>query len=331
MSKATSLYHPIHIGGIKIRGNVFLAPMAGYTDVAFRTLAVRQGADCTYTELVSAEGLLRESKSTTSLLSRSIEELFWGIQIFTSSPAAAAQAVEKVQHLYPTFIDLNCGCPVPKVVRTGAGAALLKDPSLIYSIVHAMKEHSLFPITVKIRSGWDGNSINYLETAEAAQMGGASLICLHPRTKAQGYGGISNWEHLARLKQRISLPVFGSGDLFTPVDAKRMLEQTGCDGVMIARGAIGNPFIFQQVKALLTGSPLPAISPVERIDLALQHLELAVATLGEKVACQELRKHFCFYIKGLSGSAIFRRRIVQAETKQEYHQIFMELKKHLLS
>lgn len=325
MSRAASLYHPVTIGTVRIPGNIFLAPMAGYTDVAFRTVAVREGADCTYTELVSAEGVLRNSKNTHSLLRRSPEEIYWGVQIFTSSPYAAGKAVERIQSLTtPTLFDLNCGCPVPKVVQHGGGAALLKDPSLIYLIVKTMKESTSIPITVKIRSGWDAESINYRETAEAAVLGGASLVCLHPRTRTQGYGGKSNWRHISDLKSSLSVPVFGSGDLFTPQDVARMLEITRCDGVMIARGAVGNPFIFTQVKAFLQGTPPPNVSVEKRLAVALTQLDLAIEAMGESLACREMRKHFCSYVKGIEGSAGFRNRIVHAETREQYYRLVAE-------
>ena len=328
----SSLYHPVTIGAVRIPGNVFLAPMAGYTDVAFRTIATREGADCTYTELISAEGILRNSKNTYPLLARSKEETYWGVQLFTSSPYAAAKAVEKILAMTtPTLIDLNCGCPVPKVVHHGGGAALLKDPSLIYMIVKTMTESTSIPITVKLRSGWDAQSLNYLETADAAVLGGASLVCLHPRTRAQGYGGKSDWSHLAQLKSVLPIPVFGSGDLFTPQDVVRMLETTRCDGVMIARGAVGNPFIFAQVKALLRGISPPPISPRKRLAVALEHLELAVSTWGEPIACREMRKHFCSYVKGIAGSAAFRNKIVHAETREEYHRLVEDFTRSLSS
>jgi len=299
--------------------------MAGYTDVAFRTIAVREGADCTYTELISADGVLRGSKNTVSLLSRSPEETYWGVQIFTSSPYAAGKAVEKILSLVtPTLFDLNCGCPVPKVVQHGGGAALLKDPSLIYLIVKTMNEATSLPITVKIRSGWDAESINYLETADAAFQGGASMVCLHPRTRTQGYGGKSDWNHLANLKTSLSIPVFGSGDLFTPQDVIRMLETTRCDGVMIARGAVGNPFIFTQVKSLMQGTPPRNIPKEKRLAVALLHLDLAISSLGEPLACREMRKHFCAYVKGIEGSAAFRNKIVHAETREQYYRLVEE-------
>lgn len=325
MSNEALLYHPVTIGSVRIPGNLFLAPMAGYTDVAFRTIAIREGADCTYTELVSAEGVLRTSRNTHLLLTRSPEEIYWGVQIFTASPYAAAKAVEKIQSLVnPTMFDLNCGCPVPKVVQHGGGAALLKDPSLIYLIVKSMKESTSAPITVKIRSGWDAHSINYLETAHAAVLGGASMVCLHPRTRTQGYGGKSDWSHLESLKSFLPIPVFGSGDLFTPQDVVRMLQSTHCDGAMIARGAVGNPFIFSQVKALLQGAPLPELSIEKRFAVALEHLELAISTLGESLACREMRKHFCSYVKGIEGSAAFRNKIVHAETREQYYRLVEE-------
>lgn len=328
----SSLYHSVTLGTVRIPGNLFLAPMAGYSDVAFRIVAVREGADCTYTELISAEGVLRNSKNTLPLLTPSVEETYWGVQLFTSSPYAAAKAVEKILTITtPTLIDLNCGCPVPKVVHHGGGAALLKDPSLIYLIVKTMKESTSIPITVKIRSGWDAQSLNYLETADAAVMGGAAMVCLHPRTRVQGYGGKSDWSHLAKLKSVLTTPLFGSGDLFTPQDVVRMLETTRCDGVMIARGAVGNPFIFAQAKALLLGASPTPISPRKRLAVALQHLQLAISAWGEPVACRQMRKHFCSYVKGIEGSAAFRNKIVHAETREEYHRLVEDFIRSLSS
>ncbi|HOV37325.1 MAG TPA: tRNA dihydrouridine synthase DusB [Spirochaetales bacterium] len=318
------LYHSITIGTIRIPGNLFLAPMAGYTDAAFRTLATREGADLTYTELVSAEGIIRKSKQTKLLLTRGETEQYWGIQLFTSSPYGAAQAVKQLHCLSPTLFDLNCGCPVPKVVKTGGGAALLKDPSLIYAIVRALRDSTEIPITVKIRSGWDNTSLNYLETADAAIQGGASMVCLHPRTRMQGYSGVSNWNHILTLKTKASVPILGSGDLFTPQDVHRMLLETSCDGVMIARGAVGNPFIFRKARALLEGSPIPEISLQEKIEAALEHLDLSIRFLGEAVACREMRKHICAYVKGIPGSSNFRNAIVHAENRIQFVTILEE-------
>jgi nifR3 family TIM-barrel protein len=319
-----SLYKPLTIGGRLIEGNLFLAPLAGFSDIAFRGLCAEYGSDMTYSEMLSAEGFIRNNRKTLVLLERAENERNFGVQIFTGSPYSAARAVKAICGSgmpEPVLIDLNCGCPVPKVIRTGAGSALLKNPRLVYDVVKAMKENSSVPVTVKIRSGWDSGSVNYRETADAACQAGAALLCLHARTRSQGYAGTADWGHIKDLKEHCPVPVFGSGDLYTPADAKKMLDETGCDGLMFARGALGNPFIFRETRRLLECGALTPPSAEERILAGLEHLERCVRARGEALACREMRKHFAAYVKGLPGSAKFRAAVVQASTPEEYRRL----------
>ncbi len=225
------------------------------------------------------------------------------------------------------LIDLNCGCPVPKIVRTGSGSALLKNPALIRDIVAAMGKASGLPITVKLRLGWDGNSINYLQTAAAALEGGAAAITLHGRTRAQGYGGRADWSAIGALAGALKadgIPVFGSGDAFSAPAALSMLKETGCAGVMIARGAMGNPFIFAEAAALFRGAPVPSFSNADVAAAARRHLERSARFLGEKTACVEFRKQFCAYSKGRQGGARLRERAVHCSTLAEFGAVLDE-------
>ena len=227
--------------------------------------------------------------------------------------------------LEPALVDLNCGCSIPKILRSGCGAALLQDPVLIRDIVAAIREACPAPVSVKIRSGWDASSLNYLEAASRAVEGGAALVTLHPRTRAQGFGGKACLEHLRELKAALEVPVIGSGDLFTPEDALAMRAATGCDGVMFARGALGNPFIFAAARALLEeGLTLPPPSPGRRLAMALKQLERAVPLYGEAAACREMRKHLCAYTRGLPEGAGLRRRAVRAESLADYRRLAAE-------
>jgi nifR3 family TIM-barrel protein len=254
-----------------------------------------------------------------------------------------AQAVAAIAPFCPSVIDINAGCPVPKVVKTGAGSALMKTPVLFGKIVAAVVKaagrglssgerragetggcpHAPFTgrqpaVTVKIRSGWDASSINYLECARIAREEGASMVTLHARTRAQGYGGMADWEHIARLSQALDIPVCGSGDLFTAADAERMLAETHCAAVMFARGALGNPFIFEETCNLLDGKPYTPPSPEKRIETALNHLWAFAGIAGEETACRAMRAHFCRYLKGIPAAAAIRDRIVRARTAREY-------------
>jgi nifR3 family TIM-barrel protein len=300
--------------------------MAGYTDAAFRAVCIDAGAPLCFTEMVSAEALARGSTGTLRLLERASNETDVAFQVFASAPAAAAAAVRLIAPLAPLLIDLNCGCSVPKVLRTGCGASLLRDPALIGSIVAAMRAETGIPVSVKLRSGWDSSAENYLECAAAAVAAGAAMVTLHPRTRAQGFSGKSRWEHIGELRRQVDsgVAVFGSGDLFTPQACRDMLEQTGCDGVMIARGCLGNPFIFAEARALLEGRPLPVTTPRDRLATALRHLRLLAGSVGEAKACRDMRKHFVAYTKGMEGGAAVRQAAVHASTIAGYEAMVEE-------
>ena len=320
--KESPFIHPVVLKGCTLPGNIFLAPMAGFTDAGFRLVCLDMGAFFTYTEMVSAIACVMKSEKTFKLLKRANRETILGVQVFGSQPLQIAQAVREIHNFNPSLIDLNCGCSIPKILKTGSGAALLKNPQKIGEILKVMNQETDVPITLKIRSGWDTANLNYTEIGAIAEESGASLITLHPRTRTTLFSGHANWDHIKKLKENLAIPVIGSGDLFTPGDVLHMLKLTGCDGVMIARGAIGNPFIFSQVLDLCTrGSYEKTILPEKRLLCALDHLENCILLKGEKRACLEMRKHFCAYTKGLPNSALLRKQCVRANSKSDYKNI----------
>lgn len=317
------LYHPVQIGAVHTTGNLFLAPLAGYTDIPFRTLCIEHGADFTFTEMVSAEGLSREGEKTMELMYRTPNEKQYAIQLFMSNTDSLKQALEQLLPFHPEVIDINCGCPVPKVTKTGAGSAMMKTPSLITDVVRTITAEVDIPVSVKFRTGWDAQSENFLEFAQAALDGGASALTLHARTRSQGYAPFADWSKLRALKQYClthgyTVPVFGSGDLFIAEDAIRMLQETGIDAVMFARGAIGNPFIFSQAKALLEGREKPEITKLMRVEAIIRHLDLMIETFGEKTACTLMRKHTCSYLKGIANTSPIKQAVVQAVKREHY-------------
>ena len=320
-------YHPVVVGGVTLPGNLFLAPVAGYSDAAFRSVCFGLGADLCYTEMVSSEALTRDHPKTGLLMDRAENETRFAIQLFGAKPETLAAAARIAAARQPALIDLNCGCPVPKIVKAGSGSALMKNPRLIRDIVAAMTDAlwpARVPVTVKIRSGWDEGSINYREAADAAVAGGAAAVTLHARTRAQGYAGKADWSHIADLVGRLGVPVFGSGDVSSPEDALRMIKETGCAGVMIARGAMGEPFIFRAARAALEGRECAAPSVAEKVEAARLHLRLSARFLGERSACIEFRKQFCSYTKGSRGGAELRAAGVKACTLEEFESLFAE-------
>lgn len=326
------LYHSVKIGSLELDGNLFLAPVAGYSDRAFRSICFDCGADFAYTEMVSSEALTRGNLKTEVLMRRAPNEKKYAVQIFGGEPEVMAEAARIVlQKTTAECIDINGGCPVPKIIKSGAGSCLTKDPDKLYSIVKAVNDavknsDRIVPVTVKIRSGWDSDNITWKECAEAALKAGGAAITLHGRTRAQGYEGKADWNILAELVKFIDgkIPVFGSGDAFSPEDAKRMLETTKCDGVMFARGAMGNPFIFTRTKEFLKTGNLIDISFVDRIKTGFKELELLIDDFGEVGACLEARKRFCAYSKGIDGSAALRKAIVEAKSVDDYKRVFSE-------
>jgi nifR3 family TIM-barrel protein len=339
-----SFYRPLNIASLSLPGNLFLAPVAGYSDRAFRSLCVEQGADFTYTELISAEALARLPQSggearSAPPLRRGPGETYRAIQLFGANPDSIYRAALRLASFHPDAVDINSGCPVHKVVKTGAGAALMRNPALLARIVEAAVRASAealggVPVTVKMRSGWDSDSLNYREAASACQEAGAAMIALHPRTRAQGYSGKSEWSLIADMASRLKIPSAGSGDLFAPDDAERMLRETGCAAVMFARGALGNPFIFAAARAFLLGETWEPPSLEDRLAAAFRHLLMLAEDLGERRACLEMRKQFCAYTKGRSlipggpqpalRIARLRERLVHAASIEDYRVILEE-------
>jgi nifR3 family TIM-barrel protein len=330
-----SFYRPITIGSLSLPGNLFLAPVAGYSDRAFRSLCAEQGADFTCTELISSEALVRlpagsDAAKSGALLRRGRGEVRYAIQLFGANPDVMHRAVLRLAPFHPEAVDINSGCPVPKVVKAGAGSALMRNPAVLGRMVEAAvrasgEALSGVPVTVKMRSGWDSASVNCREAAAVCQDAGAAMVTLHPRTRAQGYSGKSDWSHIADLASRLRIPVAGSGDLYTPEDAERMFRETGCAAVMFARGAMGNPFIFAAARAFLLGGTYSPPPPGERLAAAFRHLLMLAEDLGEKTACLEMRKQFCAYTKGggpgVPGGNRLRERFVHAATIADYRAI----------
>ena len=330
------LFHPVDIGPLHLDGNLFLAPIAGYSDRAFRSLCVECGASFCTTEMVSAEALVRKNQKTDSLMKRSPNEKAYAVQIFGGKAETMAQAARIVlEKTDCECIDINGGCPVPKIVKTGAGSMLSKEPDRLLAIVSSVKksveeycsEHpqrKIVPVTVKIRSGWDSSSIMWKECTQAALEARADAITIHARTRAQGYSGKADWNLQAKMVDFVAgrIPVFGSGDAFTPEDAKRMLEETRCDAVMFARGAMGDPFLFSRTIQYLTKGSYETETPKERIAAGFRELAINIEEQGELGACLQMRKKFCAYSSGLQGGARLRARIVEAKTQEEYKSIF---------
>lgn len=323
------------IGNVELENRFLLAPLAGITDSPFRRLCKEQGASLVYSEMISAKGLYYNDKSTERLLIHTEEENPIGFQLFGSDPAIMAWAVEKLSGRENGLIDINMGCPVPKVAKNGEGSALMKDPKLASEIVRSMvlaeKQAASQlgrgpkPITVKCRIGWDVTSINILDFASAIEEAGAQAIAVHGRTRDQYYSGNADWEKIAEVKERVEIPVIGSGDIFSGRDANRMLTETGCDFVMIARGALGNPWIFRDALALYEGRPLPPPPTLDEKILAMgRQLSMLVAEKGEAPAVREMRKHVGWYLKGVPHSAEIRRNVNNLTRAEELTNAFLD-------
>ncbi len=284
---------------------VIIAPMAGITNLPYRRLMKSFGAGLVFSEMVSANGLIRDGKKTRELLRTHTDEAPLGIQLFGDDPAVLAQAAAMVIN-DGALLDINMGCPVKKVIRSGAGSALLKTPQTIAKICAAVRTAYPGPLTIKIRSGWDETTINYLEIGHIAQEEGINAITLHPRTRTQGFSGQANWQHIAELKNSVNIPVFGSGNIVTPDDALKMFSETQCDGVMIGRGGYGNPWLIANINELLTGQPLTIPGVAEKCTVALKHIEMYEDLFGERKTLLDMRKHLCWYARGLQGASHYR-------------------------
>lgn len=310
------------IGKIKLDNPFVLAPLAGITDSVMRGICEEMGAALTTTEMVSAKGLYYGDRNTERLLFIKDDAGPTAIQIFGSEPEVMAYAADKLNAYRNVSLDINMGCPVPKVVRNGDGSALLKNPDLVYDVTRAAVDKSAKPVTVKIRKGFDSGSINAVEIAKAIESAGASALCVHGRTREQYYSGKADWDIIREVRNTISIPLIGNGDVMTAEDGIRMLDETGCDMVMVARGALGNPWIFRDLVGLWRYGEKPeAPSDREKLNMIIRHLDELCELKGERPAVMELRKHVGWYTKGMRGSAALRRRTNNIATAEEMKEV----------
>ena len=307
---------PLTIGSLTLKNNLLLAPMAGITNLPMRLLAREQGAALCFTEMVSVNGLVRERNKSFELIRSVPADRPLGIQIFGDDPGLMAEGTRLVAG-YGDLIDINMGCPVRKVVSSGAGSALLREPTKVAAIIRAVRRATTLPLTIKIRSGWESGAANFLEIGRIAREEGCDAVTLHPRSRAQMFEGKADWSVIRELREAVPLPVIGSGDLFTAQDVRSMLALTGCAGVMIARGALGNPWIFREALDILAGREPRLPDPAERSETALRHLEKFIEAAGEKVALREMRKHLCWYARGIPRAARFRDLVNRLQTEKE--------------
>lgn len=295
------------IGDVEIKGRLVLGPMAGVTDLPFRVLCKEKGAALTYTEMVSAKGFKYKNKNTEELLTVDDRERPASLQIFGSDPDIMGEMAEQISERNFDILDVNMGCPVPKVVNNGEGSALMKEPEKIAEIVRSLKKYSKKPVTIKIRAGFTVENKNAVEVAKIAEQAGVDAIAVHGRTRSQYYSGKADWNIIKEVKKAVSVPIIGNGDVFTELDAKKMLEETGCDGIMIARGARGNPWIFNRINHYLEkGEILPHPAPDEFLSLILRQAKWMIEYKGEYIGVREMRKHIAWFTAGYPNSTRLR-------------------------
>ena len=302
----------IRLGNLELKNGAALAPMAGVSDAAMRLLCHEQGAAWCVSEMLSAKGWIYsqgKNRNTLELLTRLPGEGVAALQLFGREPDLMAEAAVQLSDRGFDFYDINFGCPAPKITGNGEGSALMKEPELIGKIVRAMADAVKLPVTVKIRAGWDENNINAVEVAQICEQAGAAAIAMHGRTRIQQYSGRADWKIIREVKRAVSVPVFGNGDVKSGADAIRMIDETGCDAVLVARACEGNPWIFREIKAALDGKTCPSPTGRERIEMALRHFELEALLHGPRGGLLEMRKHIAWYIHGMHGAARFRERI----------------------
>lgn len=316
----------ISIGNVQLNNPFLLAPLAGVTDAPFRRICKEMGAAMVYTEMVSGKGLYYKDKNTDSLLRAYEDEMPVAYQVFGSEPEILSYAARTLSERPNAVLDINMGCPVPKIVKNGEGSALLKNPDLVYKLIESMVGESKKPVTAKIRIGFDEKSINAVEVAKAIEAAGAAAVAVHGRTREQYYTGKADWNMIAKVKEAVNIPVIGNGDVFSGADAISMLEQTGCDMVMIARGAQGNPWIFREALALWQGGEKPeSPSVAEKLSIVYKQCELVLAEKGEYIGVREMRKHIAWYLKGIKGSAHLRAEINRKNTFEEIKELLGQI------
>jgi len=320
-----------YIGDVKINNQVVLAPMAGICNSSFRRICKEMGCGLLYAEMVSDKAIVYNNQKTIDMLFMREEERPIVQQIFGSDKESFVLAAKYiVKTMNPDIIDINMGCPVPKVaLRAQAGSALLKDPNKIYEIVKAVVQAVNVPVTVKIRSGWDSKSINAVEVAKIVEKAGASAICVHPRTRAQGYSGNADWSIIKAVKEEVSIPVIGNGDIKTPMDALRMIDETGCDAIMIGRGCLGNPWLIQNTVRYLDDLSIKSVSSLQKIDMCMKHLQYLLELKNDHLACLEIRNHISWYFKGIEGANVIKKKIYQTSNIRDIISILKQFKEEL--
>jgi len=308
----------LKIGNVELKNRFFLAPMAGVTDMPFRLLCKEQGCGLVYTEMVSAKGMHYMDEKSSQLTLLDEKEKPGAVQIFGSDPGIMAEVAAKLNESDASIIDINMGCPAPKITKNGEGSALMKRPELVAKIVKAVVLASKKPVTVKIRKGWDDSTVNAIEIAQIAQENGASAVAVHGRTREQYYSGKADWDIIRQVKQAVSIPVIGNGDVVGPKEAKRLLEETGCDAIMVGRGAQGNPWIFNQInKYLEDGIIISAPTPEQKIETIIRHMNMLIEHKGERTGILEMRSHTAWYIKGLRDATYTKQKIFKITDKDE--------------
>ena len=315
----------LKIGNVELNNNIILGPMAGFTDRPFRIICEKYNPGLTVTEMVSSKGLFYNDEKTSLLMNTKGEKRPVAIQIFGSDTDAIKYAVEYInKNNLSEIIDINMGCPAPKVVKNGDGSKLMLDIKKVESITKAAVQNSNIPITVKIRKGWDNEHINAVEVAEAIEQAGASAITIHGRTRSEFYTGKADWNIIKQVKESVKIPVIGNGDIKTPEDAKEIFKLTNCDGIMISRASLGNPWIFEQIQEYLEGKEIRKIYNDEKLKIILEHINLETEEKGEITGIREMRKHLAFYIKGTENASEIREKINHIEVKKELENVLKE-------